>query len=330
MDAQLINKLKEVPVLSLVVDDASVYQKAQSGEWEENNGEEFSFLVSFDPPLGTTLTLNNVEFEWMVIQGQGVLSPRISFESNSSAQNNDTATIFKEMLRAMQDRPRKRTRSESSEEDGKESTLPADLHDIALPSKTRRKIVGRRIKDLKLEELLDTADLAQDQAGKGRIVSTDRLLKAVIVLVRYRTAFHPQEANAALKFLQNVQDVACSYTFDLVERVVNKHLRAVGAGKPWDGELAIGRVDRQELLPLCPFCSLHHQGPCRSSAAASFSSGGNRGRGAGYGGRPHSVVCYNCNQRGHISRLCTAPRKPQVKESRDTIPKIDPPYKQRS
>jgi hypothetical protein len=57
--------------------------------------------------------------------------------------------------------------------------------------------------------------------------------------VRYRCAFHPAETNEILNFLGQAQDLVCHYTFEVVERAVERHLCAVPAGRSWEWDSLI-------------------------------------------------------------------------------------------
>lgn len=170
MEAERVNKLRDVLVLSFTVEDKQVYQKMVTGDWEENNSPKCAFLQNYNPPVGATVTIEGKGFEWINVLGDGVLQPRLVFESagTEGPVGSDAAKFFREMWQAAaKESHRKRRHSESSEEANTPSTsLPEDLHDIALSSKVREKITGKRIKDFGLEELLDSVDLVRESGEK--------------------------------------------------------------------------------------------------------------------------------------------------------------------
>jgi hypothetical protein len=117
----------------------------------------------------------------------------------------------------------KRHHRQSSLEDEEEDnenrshlSLPKSLQDIALTQVLNRKLTQKRICDIDLATLLDKTDLMVEKGSRGRNNSSDRLVKAVIILVRYRYDFHPVETNDVLHFLFQVQDLVCNYNFEVV------------------------------------------------------------------------------------------------------------------
>lgn len=299
---------RAAPVGSLVFREDTIFKKNCRGSWEAYEEEEAVFLGTMQGPAGMQVPIGGLQYRSELVADTMVWCPVLS--AGTAGPSEDPGNLLQELVRSVvqqaaacsRGRSRKRRRSGSSESSSAEEEtvrqLPKELRDIAMPQKLVRKLSSRKVQEFHLEDLLDQGDLV-----KKDIVSSDRVVKAVLVLARYRVAFHPHEANGVLKFVANVQALASSYDFRFVKRVVEKHLRAVSSGGEWEEDLPVGSGDHGSHFPLCSACQLHHLGSCVllkvPVSVGAFSTRKPVGR------VPMAEVrCFNCSELGHYSKWC--------------------------
>lgn len=304
--------LAEVPVKSVYFDGENVLVKQGDGSWVVNKDHEFDFVSNFFAAPGAELKIGALQFKWTAVGSYGVLQPRLleSDGDERAAPAADLTVVMRGLVEALErgrKRRHSRSRSESSDEDSLE--LPAELQDVALPYKVMKNLVRKRFKEVELEQLVDERDLATPdrRRDRGMITTSDRVVKAVTVLVRYRSAYIPKETPRLLKFLSNVQDIASAYDFAFVSRVVKKHIRAVAAGLCWSADLVVGRTDQRDQLPLCRWCNVYHIiGACEASRNNTSNASGSA-RPVFYPRAQKQAgesSCFRCGQKGHWARLC--------------------------
>jgi hypothetical protein len=303
-----ITTLDAVPVKSLYYDGHAVNVKLADGAWGMCDDPDTSFLASFSAPSDLEVKVGRGTFVTSFVSGFLVLQPLLRLEGehqNTSAQGSELSRLVKGLTEALggrRSRRRSRSRSRSSDSGSEDAlVLPAALRDVVLSHKVAKRLTGRRFAEVQLEQLLDARDLAlQDgKKGAGLITTSDRLVKALLVLVRYRVAYYPGETADLLKFLFRVQDVVGAYSFEVVHSAVKRHLRSVAAGRGWGDELVLGRVDQRDHLPVCPGCKIHHlKEACgwkeaspvmrRPSPRLPFSE----------------LTCFKCGVKGHLAKSC--------------------------
>lgn len=331
--------LDAVAVKSLYYNGQDVMVKLADGSWAVCEDPDLAFVSTFYAPPGVEVRIGELAYRMTEVGNYGVLQPQLLQSEAKTSKGDEPGNV--DLMAAMKGlaeafgggRKRRRSRSGSDSDDDTESgVLPAELQDVALPLRVTRKLISKRFKEVELEQLLDDRDLSTKdrRQEKGAITTSDRVVKAVTVLARYRSAYFPKETPHLLKFLYNVQELTGAYEFAVVSQVVRKHLRAVAAGMSWNADMALGRVDQRDQLPLCKFCKVYHlTGACGATGATpTLASGTSGGTAWATHRKPLSdMACFKCGVRGHFARACTQKPREESQNRFKAPPRFSRPPK---